>query len=271
MERAIIVALGLALVAVWAPGVVGHHGTTSFDGTIVVGTSDTGFRGCADVPTSGSTSDTWDVRGFEGHAFQLEMDATLDANLYFYDEACDGLSYYGGTSGGIGETEVGIVPDTARWIGVWGDEGSGSYNLTLGGEGPDLVPRTESRFYVGGGGYTLNTEAFSGVDEVPLVGVTNYGGAMFPIHGVESTVSIEMVEVNADGFYRYEFRDLQNDVVSAGCIEENAGITTVDVPAGSSRLLLFAGPLYGCGDAFEDPFGAAFKLSAVGYFEVTFQ
>ncbi len=246
MTRIFTVALGLLLVAVWTPGVAGHHETTTFEGMIEVGTAASGYPVCSGQPTSELTSDIWDVEGFEGHTFQLEMAFPLDADVYFYDAACNRLNYVGGAGGGLAETEAGIVPDTARWAGVWGDEGSGAYRLTLGEEGPDLVPRTELRFYAGGGGVTTDTQSFPGADEIPGVENINYGGAILPIHGVESTVTIDILDASGGG-YAYEFQDPQGEIVSTGCVHQSAGATTLEVPAGSSELILFTGDfLFGC-------------------------
>lgn len=116
--------------------------STTFSGTITAGHPATGVG--VGVTELGAACDTeadlngvdghwFDVAAYDGWTFVLTMDATLDADVWFYDASCTPIDDGSGAKGIIGVQETGKVPSNAAYAIVNGYAGTGSFTLKLTG------------------------------------------------------------------------------------------------------------------------------------------
>jgi hypothetical protein len=132
--------LAVALVAV--PLSQGGHGTfTASDSflppgntttKLVGGVSET-VAGCDPGSAADGLDGFWyDITGYGGHAFSLSVDATLDADTWFYDSGCGFESSGDGAENLIGGAEAGTVPADAAFVIVDNAGGFGAFTITIG-------------------------------------------------------------------------------------------------------------------------------------------
>lgn len=123
--------------------VLAFAGTASADdynGDILLGSPPAGLgtgttelaAPCDDQSDLNGTDGVWfDIGDDDGTSFTLTMDATLDADVYFYDAECDYISDTVGGQAGLGADESGAVPSDATYAIVVGYLGTGSFTLSL--------------------------------------------------------------------------------------------------------------------------------------------
>lgn len=90
-------------------------------------------------PLNGVDGAVYDISKHAGHYLELELESTLDADVYFYTAECDLIdehleaaegSYDDSFNNGfVGETERGFIPPEAAFAEVAGYLGNGGYVL----------------------------------------------------------------------------------------------------------------------------------------------
>jgi hypothetical protein len=122
------------------------HATHSEDpliasGTILVGHPVSSISGgvtenlapCTPADPINGVDGVWvDLLDFQGHDASMVVDATLDADVFFYTAACDYVAGADLNAGFLGEPEAGTVPADAQYAVVNGFLGTGSFTLTVG-------------------------------------------------------------------------------------------------------------------------------------------
>lgn len=142
----------LAVLALAAPGPALAEST--YEGSILLGHPGTmaGVSASGDTlascepehPASGVDAVWFELPDEPIASFELAMDDTLDADVYFYDDTCRWIVHLVGAQGFLGATERGNVPADAAYAVVEGPAGAGAFELTLDEE--PIEPPAPSSF-----------------------------------------------------------------------------------------------------------------------------